>query len=67
MIFFVLLQVRVYENYRTGQRTNPKLPTYCSFTIFTSALGLVAADYLAILLFFATVLVLLLGIGIPKE
>ena len=66
MIFFVLLQVRVFRNYSRVQSTNPTLNTYCLPTIFFGAFGLIIATYVAFLLAFAVTAVLLLGIGIAK-
>ncbi|CAF1311750.1 unnamed protein product [Rotaria sordida] len=37
IIFFVLIQIRVYGNFRTAQSNDSGLPTYCLFTIYSSA------------------------------
>jgi hypothetical protein len=59
--------MRVYGNFKRAQWTRPLEPTYCLFTIFSSAFGLMIATYVAFLLFFTIAIVLLFGIGIPKQ
>ena len=66
IMFFVLIQLRVYQNYTTAQWTTPNKPTYCLFTIFSSAFGLMIATYVAFLLLFITSFILLCGICVPK-
>jgi hypothetical protein len=64
IIFFVLIQVRVYGNYKIVQWKNPTDRNYCFFTIFSSAFGLIIATYVSILLLFIVTSILLFGIGI---
>ncbi len=64
MIFFVLLQVRIYGNFKIVQWKYPTQSNYCLFTIFSSAFGLIIAMYVAILLFLSVAITLLFGIGL---
>jgi hypothetical protein len=64
MIFFVLLQVRIYGNYNKVQSKFPTQSNYCLFTIFFSAFGLIIATYIAILLILIVTIMLLFGIGL---
>jgi hypothetical protein len=65
-MFFVLIQLRVYENFQTAQWTNANAPTYCLFTIYSSAFGLMIATYVAFILIFIVAIILLCGIGVSK-
>ena len=58
--------MRVYGNFKRAQWIKPLESTYCLFTIFSSAFGLMIATYVAFLLFFTVTIILLFGIGIPK-
>jgi hypothetical protein len=63
IIFFVLLQLRVYGNLGQWQSTNSTATTYCVFPLFSAAFGLVIATYAAFIFIFIVALVLLCGIG----
>jgi hypothetical protein len=64
IIFFVLIQVRVYGNYKKVQWKTPTGQYYCLFTIFSSAFGLIIATYVSFILLFIVTIILLFGIGI---
>ncbi|CAF1357583.1 unnamed protein product [Adineta steineri] len=66
IVFVVLINSRIYGNYKLVQYTDTKLPTYCLSTIFSGAFGFMIASYVAFILFFILAAVLLLGIGIEK-
>jgi hypothetical protein len=67
IIFFVLLQMRLFKNYSRVQWTNPNIVgTYCVSTIFSNAFALMIATYTAFALIFALAAILLLGIGIQQ-
>lgn len=66
IIFFVLIQLRVYTNFRTAQWTDASISTYCLFTIYSSAFGLMIATYVAFLLLFTVAIILICGIGASK-
>ncbi|CAF1013029.1 unnamed protein product [Rotaria sordida] len=63
IIFFILIQVRIYGNYNDFQWKNSTQSNYCLFTIFYSALGSIIGTYIAIILFSTVTIVLLFGIG----
>ena len=65
--FFILLQIRIYGNYRTVQGGNSTLTTYCLSTLFSSAMGLMIATYIAFIILLIVAVILLLGIGVKKE
>jgi hypothetical protein len=62
-IFFILLQIRVYGNYKKFQGKYPAQSNYCLFSIFYSALGSVIGCYVAIILFSTVTMIFLFGIG----
>jgi len=64
MIYFVLLQIRIYGIYKTVQWKYPTQSNYCLFTIFSSAFGLIIANYVAILIVLTVTIILLFGIGL---
>jgi hypothetical protein len=66
IIFFVLIQYRVYGNFQTAQWTNSTALTYCSFPIYSSAFGLAIATYVAFIFLFIVSIILLCGICAPK-
>lgn len=67
MIFFVLLQVRVYGNFRRVQGSNSTLTTYCDSNLFSSAVGLMISTYVAFIFLVIVAVLLLLGIGVKKQ
>lgn len=64
IIFFVLLQSRVYGNYKKVQWKSPTQSNYCLFTIYFSAFGLIIAIYVAFILFCTVTVLKLFGIGL---
>ncbi|CAF2838922.1 unnamed protein product [Rotaria sp. Silwood2] len=63
IIFFILIQVRVYGNYKKFQWNDATKPNYCLFTIFYSALGSIIGTYVAFILFSTVTIILLFGIA----
>jgi hypothetical protein len=66
IIFFVLIQLRVYSTFASVQSTNSTATFYCIFPIYSSAFGLMIATYVAFIFFFIVSVILLCGIGLPK-
>jgi len=64
LTFFVLLQIRVYGNYKNVQWKSPTQSNYCLFTIFFSAFGLIIAIYIGFILVFIVAILKLFGIGL---
>lgn len=67
VIFFVLLQLRVYSKFGKWDSTNSSADTYCVFPLFSAALGLVIATYLAFIFIFIVAFILLCGIGARQQ
>ncbi|UJR36853.1 hypothetical protein I4U23_029566 [Adineta vaga] len=67
IVFFVVLQVQVYSIFSTVKSDNASDPSYCFFTIFSSAFGLIIATYVAFVLLFIVGFILLCGICAPKK
>lgn len=67
IVFFILIQLRVYTNFRTAQWTDTDKDTYCQFTIFSSAFGLMIATYVAFIFLIAVGIILICGIGARKH
>ena len=67
LIFFVLLQVRVYGNFSRFQSANATLTTYCVSNLFSSAVGLMISTYVAFIFLVIVAVLLLLGIGVKKQ
>ncbi|UJR09308.1 hypothetical protein I4U23_013551 [Adineta vaga] len=63
-IFIILLNTRIYGNLKKFQSKSPKESTYCLYTIFSSAFGLMIATYVAFALLFVVAGILLFGIGL---
>ncbi|CAF3100377.1 unnamed protein product [Rotaria socialis] len=63
-IFFILLQIRVYGNYKKFQWKFPTQSNYCLSIIFYSALGSIIGSYVAIILFSTVTMIFLFGIGV---
>jgi hypothetical protein len=66
IIFFVLLQLRVFGNINNVQYTDSTLSSYCLFAIFSSAFGLIIATYVAFLLYIIVAFIFICGICLPK-
>ncbi|CAF2971134.1 unnamed protein product [Rotaria sp. Silwood2] len=66
-IFFILIQIRVYGNFKDAQWTDSNASTYCLFTVFSSAFGLMVATYVAFILLITVAFILLCGIFAPKQ
>ncbi len=68
IIFFVLIQYRVYGNYSIAQWSNSTATSsYCIFPIYSSAFGLMIATYVCFILLFIVAIILLCGICVPKN
>lgn len=68
IIFFILIQYRVYKNYSIAQWTDStNLKTYCDFTIFSSAFGMMIATYVAFIFLFLVACIFLCGLCAPKR
>ena len=66
-MFFVLIQKQVYEISSKVQWADPSnLNTYCLFTIYSSAFGLMIATYVAFIFIFIVAIILLCGICVPR-
>jgi hypothetical protein len=67
LTFFVLLQIRVYGNYKKVQTKSSTQSNYCLFTIYFGAFGIIIAVYIGFILFFVVTILKLFGIGLQKE
>ncbi|CAF4044119.1 unnamed protein product [Adineta steineri] len=67
IIFFVILQIQVYKSFPSVQSSDSSSSSYCLFSIFSSAFGLIIATYVAFLLLFLVSIILLCGICAPTK
>ena len=66
IIFFILLQFRVYRIFQEVQWTTNDGKTYCVFTIYSGAFGLIIATYVAFILLLTVGIILICGVGARK-